>query len=36
LGRNIRFVTLWAWLTRCPATGDFPQISHIWGMGGSL
>ena len=32
-GRNCRFETLWAWLTRCPATGDFPQTSHIWGMG---
>ena len=28
LGSHRRFVTLWAWLIRCPTVGPFPQISH--------
>jgi hypothetical protein len=29
LGRNLRLVRRFEWLTLCPYCGDFPQISHF-------
>ena len=34
LGFHLRLVRLWAWLTRCPNIGPFPQISHRFAMNG--
>jgi len=30
---HLRFVTLWAWLTRWPLIGVFPQNWQCWAMG---
>jgi hypothetical protein len=35
LGSHLLLVNLWEWLTLCPVTGFFPQISHTFATSGS-